>query len=351
MVLDSKISSKIKRIGGFKFFKKPPSFCHDFILQVITMLFHSSKKPTELQIIHLNKAQQKRQEYLGQVLADSDKKPKKSRFGKLCKSKKPKKDEQAKHVFVLDFDGDIKASAVAHLREEISAIISGAKAGDEVVLRLESGGGQVSAYGLAAAQLARIKEAGLTLTVCVDKISASGGYMMACVADKIIASDFAVIGSVGVVSQLPNFHKLLKKHDVDFEQFTAGEYKRTVTMFGENDDDDRAKHQADIDRIHVLFKDFVKKNRPNLDVDKIATGEIWFGSDALALGLIDEIGTSDAYLLSLLKNYDVFALHTRTKPTLAEKLGLSEQVSVKIGDMAGQALSAIGEQLGKYNRI
>ncbi|MDO4449470.1 MAG: protease SohB [Moraxella sp.] len=319
------------------------------------MLFHSSKKPTELQIVHLNKTQQKRGEQLKSVLENSQKDDKKcGLFGKICKKAKDKtkKDDTQKSnksIFVLDFEGDIKASAVAHLREEISVIISSAKAGDEVVVRLESGGGQVSAYGLASSQLARIKEAGLGLTVCVDKVSASGGYMMACVADKIIASDFAVIGSVGVVSQLPNFHKLLKKHDIDFEMFTAGEYKRTVTMFGENDDDDRIKHQADIDRIHELFKAFVKKNRPSLDVDKIATGEIWFGQDALDLGLIDEIGTSDAYVLDLMKSHEVFVLHTRTKPTLAEKLGF-EQMGVKVGEMAGQALSSIGEQIAKYNR-
>lgn len=321
------------------------------------MLFHSSKKPTELSIVHLNGVKDKRQEQFKEVLKDSKKDDKKRKlFGKLCKKtkdkvKQDKTDETVtKRVFVLDFDGDIKASAVAHLREEISVVIDNASKDDEVVVRLESGGGQVNAYGLAAAQLVRIKEAGLTLTVCVDKISASGGYMMACVADKIIASDFAVIGSVGVVSQLPNFHKLLKKHDVDFEQFTAGEYKRTVTMFGENDDEDRAKHQADIDRIHVLFKDFVKKNRPSLDVDKVATGEIWFGSDALTMGLIDQVGTSDAYLLELMKSHDVFVLHTRTKPTLAEKLGLSEQMGIKVGEMAGQVFSTVGEQLSKYNR-
>lgn len=318
------------------------------------MLFHSSKKPTELSIIHLNKLQNKRQKQLN----DSQKGDNScGLFAKLCKKAKNKvndktdpKTDDNKSVFVLDFDGDIKASAVAHLREEISVIVSSAKAGDEVVIRLESGGGQVNAYGLAAAQLVRIKDAGLILTVCVDKISASGGYMMACVADKIIASDFAVIGSVGVVSQLPNFHELLKKHNIGYEMFTAGEYKRTVTIFGENDDEDRAKHQADIERIHELFKTFVKKHRPKLDVEKIATGEIWFGQDALDLGLIDEIGTSDGYVLELIKEHEVLVLHTRTKPTLVEKLGLSEQVGIKAGEMVGHMVSSLGEQLTKYQR-
>ncbi|OOS02326.1 inner membrane peptidase. Serine peptidase. MEROPS family S49 [Moraxella cuniculi DSM 21768] len=320
-------------------------------------MLHFPKKLVELQIIHLNKSQQDAIKQLENAKKDSDLSC--QMLAKLCqKIKKNQKqnqenidnNEQEQAVYVLDFDGDIKASAVAQLREEISTIISAAAKGDEVVLRLKSGGGQVHSYGLAAAQLARIKQAGLDLTICVDEVAASGGYMMACTADKIIASDFAIIGSVGVVSQLPNFHEFLKKHDVQFEQFTAGEYKRTVTMFGENTDEDRAKHQEDLERIHQLFKDFVKKHRPSLDVEKIATGEIWFGSDAKTLGLVDEIGTSDAYLLDKLDTQQVYALHSRTKPTLAEKLGLADQVSTSVAQVADAASAAIGQWLHKFNR-
>ena len=320
------------------------------------MLFHSAKKPVELQIIHLNKIKQKRKKQF--EAAQEAKEDKQSCFSKLCKlAKSSKKDtdqsdiaNDAKTIYVLDFDGDIKASAVAHLREEISTIITTAKAGDEVVLRLESGGGQVNAYGLAAAQLDRIKSAGLSLTVCVDKIAASGGYMMACVADKIIVSDFGIIGSVGVVSQLPNFHELMKKHNIGYEMFTAGEYKRTVTVFGENTDEDRAKYQEEINRIHDLFKAFVKKHRPSLDVDKIATGEFWFGEDALALNLVDEVGTSDAYVLNLMDNHNVYALKSRSKPTLAEKLGLTEQMSSSIDALIDGAGASVAKLISKLNR-
>lgn len=320
------------------------------------MLFHSSKKPVELQIIHLNKVKQKRQKQF--EATQEAKEDKQSCFSKLCKLAKSSKkgtdqsdiSDDAKTIYVLDFDGDIKASAVAHLREEISTIITTAKAGDEVVLRLESGGGQVNAYGLAAAQLDRIKSAGLSLTVCVDKIAASGGYMMACVADKIIVSDFGIIGSVGVVSQLPNFHELMKKHNIGYEMFTAGEYKRTVTVFGENTDEDRAKYQEEINRIHKLFKAFVKKHRPSLDVDKIATGEFWFGEDALALNLVDEVGTSDAYVLNLMDNHNVYALQLRSKPTLAEKLGLTEQMSSSIDVLIDGAGASAAKLISKLNR-
>lgn len=316
------------------------------------MLFHSSKKPVELQIIHLNKVKQKRQEQFEKIKNSEDGKKfclSKLPFGK-SNDKKSEKLSSDKSVYVLDFDGDIKASAVENLREEISTIIGAAKAGDEVVLRLESGGGQVNSYGLAAAQLKRIKTAGLSLTVCVDKIAASGGYMMASVSDKVIASDFAIIGSVGVVSQLPNFHELMKKHNIGYEMFTAGEYKRTVTMFGENTDEDRSKYQAEIDRIHQLFKQFVKKHRPNLDVDKIATGEFWFATDALELNLIDEIGTSDSYLLSLMKHYNAFSLQSRSKPNLMEKLGLTEQMNASIKAAAESATVSVAKLISQFQR-
>ena len=303
------------------------------------MLFNPSKNPVELRVIHLNKSQEQRREDLmeatqGKAALKQLKKTmaKKAKQALKVKSKNSKKDKEDKsqQVFVLDFDGDIKATAVKHLREEVSTLISTANKGDEVVIRLESGGGMVHSYGLAAAQLVRLKDAGLKLTVCVDKIAASGGYMMACVADTIIAAPFAVIGSIGVVSQLPNFHKLLKKNDVDYEMFTAGDYKRTVTVFGENDDEDRAKYQQELEQTHDLFKHFVNTYRSQLDLDKVANGEHWYGEDALKLQLVDTLQTSDSYILELMDNHEVYALHSRQKPTLAEKLGLSQAAEATI---------------------
>ncbi len=297
------------------------------------MLFHPPKNPVELKVLHLNKNQEKRREDLleatqGKAALKRFKKSmaKKAKQALKAKAKRNKKDKNAsdsQQVFVLDFDGDMRASAVQHLREEISTLISTANKGDEVIIRLESPGGVVHGYGLAAAQLVRLKDAGLKLTVCVDKVAASGGYMMAVVADKIIAAPFAIIGSIGVVSQLPNFHKWLKKNDVDYEMFTAGDYKRTVTLFGENDDEDRAKYQEELEQTHELFKHFVNRYRAMLDLDKVATGEHWYGEDAVHLNLVDKLQTSDSYILELMEDSQVYVLHSRQKPTLAEKLGLA----------------------------
>ena len=237
--------------------------------------------------------------------------------------------EHKKRVFVLDFDGDIKASANESLRETISAVLSLATPKDEIVVKVESGGGMVHSYGLASSQLARITNKQIPLTVCVDKVAASGGYMMACVADKIIAAPFAILGSIGVVAQLPNFHRLLKKHDIDYEMFTAGEFKRTVTMFGENTAKGREKFVEDLEDTHVLFKEFVSEHRPQVDIAAVATGEVWYGRRAIDVKLVDELQTSDEYLLNQCETADIYEIDFAVKKSLPEKLGMAAQTAVE----------------------
>jgi serine protease SohB len=253
----------------------------------------------------------------------------KSAKKKLKKGADATADERRKRLYVLHFDGDIRASATDNLREEISAVIPQIVAGDEVLVNLESPGGMVHSYGLAASQLQRIKSAGIPLIIAVDKVAASGGYMMACVADRIIAAPFAVLGSIGVVAQLPNFHRLLQKNNVDFELLTAGEYKRTLTMFGENTDKGREKFVEELEETHGLFKSFVSANRPALDIAKVATGEVWYGQNALAEGLVDELQTSDAFVQSRLADWDVFAVTFVHKKNWQEKLGFAAEAALE----------------------
>ena len=248
----------------------------------------------------------------------------KKQFKTLAKQEKKqaKKDTQPKpeRIFVLDFIGDLQASAVHSLREEVTALISAAKAGDEVLLRLESGGGLVTSYGLAASQLARLKPHGIKLTISVDKIAASGGYMMACVADRICAAPFAILGSIGVVAQVPNFHKLLKRADIDYREVTAGEFKRTVSIFGEITEPGLEKFKHQIEETHTLFKSFVSQHRPKVDIAKVATGEHWYGTQALELGLIDDLITSDDYLMQRYESADIFSLKFHGKKKWRERL-------------------------------
>ncbi|RVU32492.1 MULTISPECIES: protease SohB [Neptunomonas] len=257
-----------------------------------------------------------------------DKEESKKRKKTLKQGSMPESAER-KRVYVLDFDGDIKASEVDPLREEISAVLTFARPEDEVVIRLESGGGLVHTYGLAASQLERIKARNIPLTVCVDEVAASGGYMMACLADKLLAAPFAIVGSIGVVAQLPNFHRLLQKHDVDYEMFTAGEYKRTVTMFGENTEKGKEKFIEELEDTHALFKEFVSQYRPQLDIEKVATGEVWFGKRALAEQLVDELTTSDDYLMKACEESDVYRVRYEVKKTLQERIS---DMTIKTAD-------------------
>jgi len=261
----------------------------------------------------------------------------KSEFKKFVKLRKKNKKTNDKKLFVLDFKGNIKASEIVSLRREISGIILSHKKSDEVLLRLENSGGTVHEHGLAAAQLKRLKDKNIPLTICVDKVAASGGYMMACVANKIIASPFAIIGSIGVLAQVPNFNKLLKNKGIDFEQHTAGNYKRTVTMFGENTDKDREKLGEQLQDIHVLFKDFITANRKNIDIEKVATGEYWYGPKALELKLIDSIMTSDEYILSMVNEFEIFHIQYKKLKTLSDKISkISSNASNKVFNVLEQ---------------
>lgn len=252
------------------------------------------------------------------------KKAKKQRgFGETIVEEKKKT-----RLYVLDFDGDIRASEVEKLRREITALLTTATSDDEVLVRLESGGGMVTSYGLAASQLDRIRDKKIPLTISVDKVAASGGYMMACVADKLVAAPFAVLGSIGVVAQIPNFHRLLKELNIDFEMLTAGKYKRTLTVFGENTDEARNKFLEDIERIHGQFKDYVSRRRPQLDIEQVATGEIWSGQDTLDLHLADQLGTSDQYLIDACEEREVLILSYKERKKLMDRFALGAQNAV-----------------------
>lgn len=237
---------------------------------------------------------------------------------KLPKTKKEHDTKPA--LYVIDFIGDIKASQVDALRDELSAILTMATPKDEVVVRLESPGGSVNGYGLAAAQLQRIRDRNIPLTVCIDKVAASGGYLMACIGNTIIAAPFAIIGSIGVVAQMPNFHRFLRKKDIDVELLTAGEFKRTLTLFSENTDKGRKKFQEDLERIHHTFKEYVLGHRQQLNLDEVATGEHWLAKEAKDLHLIDVLQTSDDYLHEKMQTFHVFKIAIQTKQSLITRL-------------------------------
>jgi len=286
-------------------------------------------KPKKINIEHLNDRYAELKKHLQEAVLT--KKELKKRAKQAKADTKKDADLVKEKVYVLNFNGDIKAAQSEQMKDEISALLSLDDSIAEIVVKVESGGGMVHQYGFAASQLERIKQKGIPLTVCVDKVAASGGYMMAVVADKIIAAPFAVLGSIGVIAQLPNFSRLLKKNDIDFEVHTAGEYKRTLTVFGENTDKAREKFREDLADVHVLFKDFVGERRTSVDVDKVANGDVWYGQKALEVNLVDEIKTSDEYLQERCNTADVYLLSSEKKKSVFERLGMAAQSGVGKG--------------------
>ena len=290
------------------------------VVGVIVALTKRGAHQEGLLVEHLNK----RLEGLGDTvrLAVQGKDQFKQTFKERKKEAKElaKKGSQRKRVYVIDFKGDIRATATTSLREEVSAVLAVASEDDQVLVRLENSGGTVHEHGLAASQLLRIKEKNIPLIISVDKVAASGGYLMACVASRIIAAPFAIVGSIGVIAQLPNFNRFLEDKGVDFEQITAGRYKRTVTMFGKNTDEDRGKLKEEIEDVHELFKMQILGHRSQIDIERIATGEHWYGTRALELGLIDEIRTSDDFLSEAATECDLYGVTFKRKKSLSERL-------------------------------
>ena len=290
---------------------------------VLISFVAASKKSTAaegLEIENLNDKYKGLSDSLNKAVMEKDEWKKKQKSEKAIAKKNKKKKTRKPKAYILDFIGDIKASAVPSLREEVTAILDIAKRNDQIVLRLDNHGGVVHEHGLAASQLARIRQKKIHLTVVVDKVAASGGYLMASVANKIYAAPFAILGSIGVIAQLPNFNRLLDNYGVDFEQITAGQYKRNVTMFGKNTDEDREKLKDQLEEIHELFKSSVNEYRPQLDLERVATGEHWYGSKALELGLIDQIKTSDELLIEMAKKYEIFSVKLKVKKPLKKRL-------------------------------
>jgi serine protease SohB len=309
------------------------------LIAIMTLTTKQKNKKGELSLIDLSEQLKDTKKSIEEQLLTSHqlkirhKREKKEQKEKEKQAKKAAKNGDQEDalplLYVIDFKGSIDAKEVASLREEVTALLSVAGENDEVFLRLESGGGMVHAYGLAASQLQRIKDKNIPLTIAVDKVAASGGYMMACIADKIISAPFAILGSIGVLAQIPNFNRLLKKHDIEFEQLTAGEYKRTLTMFGENDQAGRDKFKQELQETHDLFKQFVVNHRSQIEIDKVATGEHWYGLQAIERNLVDEISTSDDYLISQLDKRHIIQIKYIKHKKLAEKLSHMASISIE----------------------
>lgn len=303
------------------------------VIIVIALIAARASHKSEVQVELIHKKYKRFRNILSaETLTKTERKDLKKKLKEEHKASEEKSRSHEKKIFLIDFEGDVKASAVENLREEITAVLTVATPSDEVVVRVESPGGVVHGYGLAASQLLRVREKNIPLTICIDKVAASGGYLMSCTGNKIYSAPFAIVGSIGVVAQVPNVHRLLKKHDVDYKEYTAGEFKRTVSLLGEITEKGEEKFKQQLEDTHILFKGFVQKFRPNLNLAEVATGEYWYGEQALSKGLVDEIKTSDEYLMGLAENHQIVKV----------KFEVHESITDKLSGIMGKSLKSAG---------
>lgn len=300
------------------------------IILVIAVLALKSQMKSSLEVEKLNEKMTSYEDAFKSMLLEKSQLKEERKKNKKAKKDKKENTPPKNRLFVVDFKGDIKASQVENLREEITAILTTASDKDEVLVCVESPGGVVNNYGLAASELARVRDRNIPLTISVDKVAASGGYLMACTAHKILCAPFGIVGSIGVVAQVPNFNRLLKKHDVEYKEYTAGDYKRTVSLFGEITPKGEEKFREQLEQTHQLFKTFVTRYRPQVDIEKVGTGEYWFGEQCLELKLIDQIKTSDDYILEASKDRTVLKVKFEKKQPFSEKLSHMLGSSVEI---------------------
>jgi serine protease SohB len=277
-------------------------------------------KDREIKVRSLNERYDDLRDSLNAALLD--KRQRKALIKTRKKEKKARRsDDSTKRIFVLAFKGDMRARAVKELGMAIDAVLTIARPGtDEVVLRLDSPGGTVTGYGLGAAEILRLREHKIKVTASVDQVAASGGYMMACAADRIVAAPFAVVGSIGVVAPIPNLHRLLQKNEIDFEEMTAGEFKRSVSVLGEITPAGREHFRGKLEDMHGAFKTHVARCRPNVDIASVANGDTWLASEAVALGLVDEISTGDEILFRVRESARLYEVTVETPKTLMQQL-------------------------------
>ncbi len=287
---------------------------------IVRLMRSAEPKDREIKVRSLNERYDDMRDAMNGALLD--KKQRKAHLKARKKALKALRGEApGKRIFVMAFKGDMRATAVKQLGQQIDAVLTVARPGaDEVVLRLESPGGTVTGYGLGAAEILRLREHKLKVTASVDQVAASGGYMMASAADRIVAAPFAVVGSIGVVAPIPNLHRLLKKNEIDFEEMTAGEWKRSVSVLGEISPAGREHFRGKLEDTHGAFKAHVGRCRPKVDIARVANGDTWLASEAVDLELVDEIATGDELLFRARESARLYEVSVEARKNLLQQL-------------------------------
>lgn len=281
-------------------------------------------EPKKIKLIQLNQQQEKHDKALIKVIGKSP--------GILSSIKNVIGKSEGivrKTAVLLSFNGDINATEVIEFGRAVSMIVQMKDLVSEVYIIINSGGGVVNGYGLLASEIERLHYSEIETYALIDQVAASGGYMAACVANHVVAAPFAYIGSIGVVSEMPNFNQILSDNGINIEQHTAGKSKRTVTPLGKITDEDRNEFKKKLERIHRSFINHVSHYRNINDADEnknsiIFSGDYWIAEETveLELGLVDEISTSQEFLLDKMKEYNIIEITFQENKTKKSKLSL-----------------------------
>ncbi len=239
---------------------------------------------------------------------------------------------------VLRFQGlrDLNASGDQRLSEAIDEVLVNRDHFEEAVVIIDSPGGTTHGYGHAYALLERLSASGLKVTACIDRIGASGGYLMALPADRILAGPFAIVGSVGVVAGIPNVKRLLEEKGVSYRLFVAGDKKRVVHFADDDGPEVREYMDEKLAGIHTQFLQAVEKHRGDrVKLDEVRSGDHWSAEESVekGLGLVDELQTSAEYLLE--RNREVALVMIERRVDITERFAgyLAARLSARVASL------------------
>ena len=167
-----------------------------------------------------------------------------------------------------------------------------------ILVRIDSPGGGVAPSQEIYDALKRAREKGKPVVASIGSLGASGGYYIACAADKIVADPGSVTGSIGVIMQFPVIRDLLRKLGIDYEVIKSGEFKDIASPLRPMTDKERRLLKEVILDVYSQFVDVVAESRglPKDSVLKIADGRILSGRQAYELGLVDTLGSQKVAL-------------------------------------------------------
>jgi len=229
------------------------------------------------------------------------------------------------------------------------------KAVKAIVLRIESPGGEIAPCQEILWEIERVKETKL-IVVSMGSTATSGGYYISTKADKIVALPTTMTGSIGVISQLINIEGLLEKLGIQIETFKGGKYKDMYWGFRELTPEEEEIMQGMVDEYYEQFVDVVAEGRglSEEEVRNLATGQIYTGTEAKELGLVDALGDLDTAidLAAELAGIEtaIFEYYQPPRLTIWSLLGFANAIQVRLSGLSAQDVILLEILSHNYNQ-